>query len=394
MSRVVITGLGAVTALGTSVAETWAGLLAGRSGEGPVQGIDVTDLPYQMACEVRQALPGAPAPSGPRKGRATAFLRQAVLEALLHSKLPLDHGERIGLAVGTTMGEIGGVEEGIANGEPLQIDPGGIARSIESQFALNGPSWTLTNACAAGNYAIAKAYDDLRFGRADAMIAGGVDIISWVAFTGFGSLRAMAREQCRPFDRNREGIMLGEGAAALLLEPLERALARRAPILAEVVGYGFSCDARHPTQPDPSGMALAMQRALASAGLVPDQIDYVSAHGTGTPNNDRAESQAMQAVFGERSAHLPISSIKAQLGHTLGAASAIEAVICTQALQTGLLPATMHLQELDPACPLDVIPNEPRKAEVRYLLSNAYAFGGNNSSLVLAAWDGTEGGQP
>lgn len=386
MQRIVITGVGTVTSIGTGVPEFWQNLLAGKHGMAPVVGIDAADLPCQLACEVRYGVPGAPPPPGARDGRATALLAAAINEALAQSGLDLAQAEPVGLCVGTTMGEIGGLEQHLPNLGANVVDPSAITVSIADQFRLTGPAWTITNACAAGNYAIAKAFDDLQAGRARAAVAGGVDVLSWVAFTGFNSLRAMARTRCQPFDKNREGIILGEGAGALVLETAENALARGAAILAEVIGYGLSCDAHHPTQPDPEGMARAMWQALEHTRIRPDEIGYVSAHGTGTPNNDRAEARAMSLVFGARAPHIPISSIKAQIGHTLGAASAIEAITCVQVLQEGMIPATMNLETLDPDCPLDVVPNQPRAGRPRYVLSNAYAFGGNNSSLVLGAW--------
>lgn len=385
MPGVVITGMGVVTPIGVGVPALWRNLLAGATAAAPAAGIDPGDLPGRLACEVRQDLPGAPAPPGPRRGRATALLAAAVAEGLGQSGVRPGL-ERVGLCVGTTMGEIGAHEDDLLAGRTgTGLELSGITRQIADRFHLTGPTWTLTNACAAGNYALARAHLDLMSGRAGTVVACGVDMLSWVAFAGFSSLRAMARERCQPFDRHRQGLILGEGAAALVLETEEHARHRGAAVLARMPGYGLSCDARHPTHPDAAGMALAMERALRHAGLRPEQIDYVSAHGTGTPNNDRSEAQAIHLVFGDGAPRVPVSSIKAQIGHTLGAASATEAVVCVQALREGVVPATMNLVELDPECRLDVVPNEPRAQRLRYVMSNGYAFGGNNSAVILAA---------
>ncbi|MGC2742980.1 MAG: beta-ketoacyl-[acyl-carrier-protein] synthase family protein [Candidatus Angelobacter sp.] len=247
----------------------------------------------------------------------------------------------------------------------------------------------IPTACAAGNYAIAHASDLLRAGRADVMLAGGSDSFSRITYTGFARLGAIAPEVCQPFDRNRKGMVPGEGAAMLLLERKEHALARGARIYCEVAGYGLSCDAHHMTaaHPQGEGAARAMNMALQTSGLSPSDVDYISAHGTGTPTNDRLETVAVKKTFGKLAYKIPISSIKSMLGHTMGAASAIEAAACALIITQGQIPPTMHWQDQDPECDLDYVPNVAREHKVRVAMNNAYAFGGNNSSLILAACD-------
>jgi 3-oxoacyl-[acyl-carrier-protein] synthase II len=260
-----------------------------------------------------------------------------------------------------------------------------IAANVASEVGFAAGAVMIPTACAAGNYAIAHAADRLAAGRADLMLAGGADAFSRITFTGFARLGAIAPDVCRPFDRHRKGMIPGEGAAVLVLEPLGRALARGATIYAEVAGYGLSCDAHHMTaaHPEGDGAARAMEQALAAAGLAPDDVSYVSAHGTGTPVNDRLEAAAVRRVFGARARRVPTSSIKSMLGHTMGAASAIEAAACALACATDRLPPTIHFEEPDPECDLDVVPNQAREVAVEVAMNNAYAFGGNNASVIF-----------
>jgi 3-oxoacyl-[acyl-carrier-protein] synthase II len=259
-----------------------------------------------------------------------------------------------------------------------------IAAHVARELGFGGVNTMIPAACAAGNYAVAHALDVLRAGRADVMLAGGADAFSRITYTGFFRLGAIAPDLCRPFDRNRKGMIPGEGAAVLVLEPLERAVARGARIYAEVAGYGLSCDAHHMTaaHPEGDGAARAMERALADAGVAPGEVSYISAHGTGTPTNDRLETIAVKRVFGEGGVP-PMSSVKSMLGHTMGAASAIESVVCALAIATGRVPPTMNYEEPDPECDLDVVPNEARELDVQVTMNNAYAFGGNNASVIF-----------
>jgi 3-oxoacyl-[acyl-carrier-protein] synthase II len=243
----------------------------------------------------------------------------------------------------------------------------------------------IPTACAAGNYAIAHAFDLLRTSRADLVLAGGADAFSRITYAGFHRLGAIAPERCQPFDRDRKGMIPGEGAAVLVLEPLERARARGARVYAEVAGYGLSCDAHHMTaaHPEGDGAARAMLAALADAGLAPEDVSYISAHGTGTPTNDRLEALAVQRVFGATAPRTPMSSIKSMIGHTMGAASAIEAGVCALAVATGRVPPTMNMEQ--PDGDLDYVPNVARELDVRVAMNNAYAFGGNNASVLFRA---------
>jgi 3-oxoacyl-[acyl-carrier-protein] synthase II len=244
----------------------------------------------------------------------------------------------------------------------------------------------IPNACAAGNYAHGYAFDLLRLGRVNAMVAGGVDPFSRIAFTGFNRIFAVAPEQCQPFDRNRQGTLIGEGAGVLVLETLEAAQARKAPIYAEILGYGLSCDGNHMTIPAVEGLERVMRRALEEAKIGPEDVDYISAHGTGTPANDRAESAAIRNVFGEHGRNVPVSSIKSMLGHTMGAASALEAIVCVLAARYKRIPPTINYRDSDPDCPIDPVPNTARKLEVNIALNNSFAFGGNNACTAIGAW--------
>jgi 3-oxoacyl-[acyl-carrier-protein] synthase II len=261
-----------------------------------------------------------------------------------------------------------------------------IPSNVAIEFDLHGPCLMIPTACAAGNYAIGYGFDMIRTGRADVMLAGGADPFSRITYMGFARLGAIAPERCQPFDKNRQGMVPGEGAAVLVLEPLEAAKARGAEIIAEVLGYGVSCDAHHMTaaHPQGDGAIRAMAMAMEGSGITVDDIDYISAHGTGTPTNDRVESLAVRRLFGQRAGDIPMSSIKSMLGHTMGAASAIEAVACALAIDTGVIPPTINYETPDPECDLDYVPNAARKTDPRVILNNAYAFGGNNASLCLA----------
>jgi 3-oxoacyl-[acyl-carrier-protein] synthase II len=268
---------------------------------------------------------------------------------------------------------------------PRQYPCDVISANVARHFGIHGPVIMIPTACAAGNYAIGYAYDLLTLGMVDVMIAGGSDPISKIAFTGFNRLLATAKEACRPFYKNREGMAVSEGAGALVLETLTHAKKRGATIIAEVLGYGIACDAHNMTIPDPSGSGgiLALQKALSHARVSADDVGYISAHGTGTKENDKTETFILKSVFGDKAKSIPVSSIKSMLGHTMGAASAIEAVASALMIQKNTLLPTINYSEADPDCDLDYIPNTPRETAVDVIVSNAYAFGGNTSALVL-----------
>ncbi|MDT9726757.1 beta-ketoacyl-[acyl-carrier-protein] synthase family protein [Xylanibacillus composti] len=389
MSEVVISGIGVNASIGQGADRCWEGLLTGRTGIGKVRSFDVSGHRNQFACEI-QALPRSA--TYPDKvaamGRTTQIVVPAVEEALQDAQITMDDCKRlrVGLCVGTTMGEIEPLEQTLHTAPSAKLGgPRAIADNLRQLLPLAGPVWTFTNACAAGNFAIARCMDELRAGRADLMIAAGVDALSWIAFTGFSSLRAMSPGRCRPFDQERQGLILGEGAGVLVLETKAQAAERQARARASLLGYGFNGDAHHITQPDPEakGAIRAMRTAMAMAGIRPAQIDYVSAHGTGTAANDAMEARAISTVFED--SHVQVSSIKGHLGHTLGAASAIEAIMCVKALETGIRPPTLHLEQVDPACQeanIEYI-RSPGTGSAAYIMSNSYAFGGINSSIIL-----------
>ena len=400
--RVVITGIGMVTSLGSGREEVWNALLQGRCGFGPVRSFDTSKYSVHLGAEIHDFKPEEYVRNldvnsiGRSSQLAIAAARLALADAALD--LTMVDLECAGVCAGTTSGEphfIERFDDHYVQGElsrvgrefitryPCHVVPGHVA--MELGFA--GETMMIPTACAAGNYAIAHASDLLRAGKASIMLAGGADSFSRITYTGFARLGAIAPEVCQPFDRNRKGMVPGEGAAMLLLELEQKALARGARIYCEVAGYGLSCDAHHMTAAHPhgEGAARAMQSALAKSGIRAEEVDYISAHGTGTPTNDRLETIAVKKTFGKQAYSIPISSIKSMLGHTMGAASAIEAAVCALAITEGQVPPTVNWKEQDPECDLDYVPNVARQHKVRIAMNNAYAFGGNNSSLIFRA---------
>lgn len=402
--RVVITGIGLVTPVGIGKQAAWDALISGTSGIAPVTAFDTSPFPVHLGAEIRNFDPAPYARRAPveEMGRASQLAVAAARMSLQDAGLDPEQFDptRVGVSMGTTSGEPLFVEQynDIRKAEGLDAIPGSILprypcnvipANVAIEFQLRGPCLMIPTACAAGNYAIGYGFDLIRSGRADLMLAGGADAFSRITYMGFARLGAIAPERCQPFDKNRKGMVPGEGAAVLVLEPLEKALRRSAHIYAEVLGYGLSCDAHHMTaaHPEGDGAVRAMTTALAESGLSLDRVDYISAHGTGTPTNDRVESIAVKRLFGALAEKVPISSIKSMIGHTMGAASAIEAAACALALDTGVIPPTMNYEEPDPDCALDYVPNRARLTHPRVALNNAYAFGGNNASLCLARWE-------
>lgn len=401
--RIVVTGLGVVTSLGSDAEQLWSSLLEGRSGISEVESFDTSAYRVHRGGEVRDFQPEwhlrrqDPKKLGRASQMAVAAALAAVADAGLASGSSHDPDpERVGVVMGTTSGEPREVERFNDLMVAEELDALGpefarqypnhvIAGHVAAELEFCGPNAMIPTACAAGNYAVAYAFDALRAGRADAMLAGGADAFSRITYTGFARLGAIAPERCQPFDRNRQGMIPGEGAAVLVLEPEERARRRGATIYAEVAGYGLSCDAHHMTgaHPEGAGAVRAMEEALATSGIAAEQIDYVSAHGTGTAINDKLETLALLRVFGERARQVPVSSIKSMLGHTMGAASAIEAAVCSLAIRDGRIPPTANFEQADPECDLDVVPNTGREQRVTVAMSNAYAFGGNNASVLF-----------
>ncbi|KKM79473.1 hypothetical protein LCGC14_1349530, partial [marine sediment metagenome] len=342
--------------------------------------------------------------NGSRKvGKGSQFAIAATKLALDDSKIDVKNVdlERVGVSIGTTAGEIQILErvnqlryekgdDNVDSDLFLKHPCNNIPSNIAIEFGFEGPNTIISTACAAGNYAIGYACDLIKLGRADIMVAGGTDPFSKVAYVGFSKLNAIAPEVCQPFDKNRKGMLIGEGAGMLVLESMEDALARNANIYAEILGYGLSCDGYHITipQPDGNGVVSAMRKALKYANIKPEDVQHISAHGTGTVANDKAETISIKKVFGEHSKRLAVISIKSMIGHTMGAASAIEAIACALAVKEDIVPPTINYETKDPECDLDFVPNVKREMRVNIALNNAYAFGGNNSCLVLKKFTG------
>jgi 3-oxoacyl-[acyl-carrier-protein] synthase II len=396
--RVVVTGIGVVTSIGVGVEAFWRALLAGQSGIGPVESFDTSRYAVHLGGEVK-SFDGRPYlhrlsfDSMARASHMAIAATRLALEDARFSAEQLDPGAT-GVSMGTTSGEpsiierfndleMSGGRDRIGAEFVEQYPSHVIAAHVASEFGFSGPNLVIPTACAAGNYALAHALDTLRSGAVEVMIAGGSDSFSRITYTGFARLGAIAPDRCQPFDLHRKGMIPGEGSAVLVLELLERAAARNAPIYAELAGYALTCDAYHMTAPQGDGATRAMTLAMADAGVEPSEVGYISAHGTGTAVNDRIETLAVKNAFGDAAYHVPISSIKSMLGHTMGAASAIEAAVCALAVRDDAVPPTIHYESRDPECDLDYVPNVSRRQRVDVAMNNAYAFGGNNASVIF-----------
>lgn len=395
-NRVVITGLGAITSIGIGWEEFWDSLLKGRSGISPVTSFDTTGHFTHNGGEVKNFRPEDfiyedKIPSLSRASQlAIAAAKLAIKDANLSEE---DISQmKAGTCIGITSGSIQVIEhiddklarnENPDNNLICQLPVHSTPTVIAKEFKLKGTALVFSTACAAGNYALGYGFDLIRAGRADAMLAGGSDPFSRISFTGFNQFSAVASEKCRPFDKNRKGMMLAEGAGILVLESLENALKRKAHIYAEILGYGLSCDAYHMTNASAEGIAECMRKAMRESGIDQKDIDYISAHGTGTKANDKNECSAIREVFGSRYKEVPVSSIKSMLGHTMGAASALEAITCALVIKNDIIPPTINFETPDPECDIDCVPNQARKHKVNIAMNNSYAFGGNNASLVL-----------
>ncbi len=402
--RVVVTGIGAVSPLGLDAASTWAALAAGRSGVGKISQFDASEFPVRIAAEIEGFEPEAV--FGRRRAKHLDRVGQLALvaagEALGQSGLDTKAGaDRIGTVWGTGIGGIKSLEDGLdvlnQRGAdwvnpyvlPMMI-PNMVAGNVAMEWGLTGYSTCTVTACSASAQAIGESLDLIRAGRVDAVVCGGAEAgITRVGIAGFAAMKALSTRNedpegaSRPFDAGRDGFVMGEAAAALVLEERERALERGAPILAELMGYGATSDAYHMTQPHPEaeGAVRAMRDALADAGLGAGDVGYVNAHGTSTPPNDRIETYALKEVFGDKVP--PVSSTKSMTGHTMGAAGALEAVICVLALNARLLPPTINQETADPDCDLDYVANSARPADIAVALTNSFGFGGHNASLVI-----------
>jgi len=409
--------MGCISPLGSNVPESWDALLKGKSGVAPITLFDASGYKTKFAAEVKDFDPQAhfEPREARRMDRFTQFCLVATEQALDHSGLRINDAnqDRIGVVIGSGIGGVGSLlaeAEKFYKQETLRVSPfmvpmmlpDAACSQVAIKYGARGPNMAVVTACASGNNAIGEAAELIRRGAADAVITGGAESgIIPIAIASFNVMNAISTRNddptraSRPFDLNRDGFVVGEGAATLILESYQHARARSAPILAEIVGYGFTNDAYHISAPaeNGSGAAICMQNALAETGLKPEQIDYINAHGTSTLLNDSSETQAIKTVFGEHAYTTPVSSTKSSTGHLLGGAGAIEAVFCIQALNEGIIPATLNYETPDPACDLDYVPNQPRAAELHFVMSNSFGFGGHNATLILARSD-TDGRLP
>jgi 3-oxoacyl-[acyl-carrier-protein] synthase II len=409
--RVVVTGVGLVTALGVGSQQTWLALLKGESGIGPITRFDTTNFPTAIAGEVKGFDPSLFVEKKEIKKMDTFihFALAASEFALKDAKLDIDESEseRVGVIIGSGIGGFAIIErehEVLLKEGPKRISPFFIPSSIVNlaagqvsiRFGARGPNSAPCTACSAGSHAIGDSFKIVQRGDADVMIAGGSEAaITPMGVGGFAALKALSTRNhepakaSRPFDRERDGFVVGEGAGILILEELEHARQRGANIYAELAGYGMSGDAYHITAPstDGDGAIRAMRLTLKDAGITPDQVDYINAHGTSTPPNDRTETAAIRAVFGEHAYKLAVSSTKSMIGHLLGAAGAVEAGVTALTIREQTIHPTINQEFPDPDCDLDYVPNVARQARIRYALSNSFGFGGTNACLLLKRFD-------
>lgn len=405
--RVVVTGMGCLTPLGNDVASTWCGIKEGRSGIGPITRFDASRLTSQIAGELKDFDPTAvmERKEARRMDRFQQIAFAASVQALQNGQYQItpENATRIGVLVGSGIGGLGTLSDQfkvLFERGPSRISPFLITMMvidlapglISILLGAKGPNFSTVSACASGAHAVGEAAEVIRRGQADLMLAGGAESgIVEIGFAGFCSMRALSthndepQRASRPFDVGRDGFVMSEGGGTLLLEEYDHARARNATILAEIIGYGSTADSSHITDPAPGGegAARAMTMAIAQAGLHPDDIDYINAHGTSTQAGDIAETDAIKSVFGEAAHEVPVSSTKSMMGHLLGAAGAVEAVISIMAMREGCLPPTINLENPDPACDLDYVPNKARAARVDTVMSNSFGFGGHNVSLIF-----------
>jgi len=412
--RVVITGMGTINALGRDVASFWDGLVAGRSGVGPITAYDASEQVVRIAAEVKDFDPVAlfGAKQTKRTDRFSQLAMFAADQAIADAGLNFSNNgnnPHAGIIVGTGIGGmttlLGNYDTFLERGPrrvsalmvPMMM-PNAAAGELAIRYGLHGLAMSLASACATGTNAIGEGTERIRHGMAEIMLCGGVESVmhplTLAALSNMGAVSCRNDEPeraSRPFDANRDGFVMGEGAGVLILESLEHAQRRGARIHAEVLGYGSSCDAFHITAPDEegAGAVLSMQSALDDAGLTSGDVDYINAHGTSTPLNDRTESRAIHKLFGARAYEVPISSTKSMIGHLMGAAGTVEAIVCAKTLETGVTHPTITSETPDPECDLDYVPNQSRKTDPRTALSNSFGFGGHNATLILGRWEGS-----
>ncbi len=409
--RVVVTGLGCVSPLGNNFQDTWSALIAGKSGAAPITHFDASNHKTRFACEVK-GFDAAALLGGKEARRMDRFCQFAVVaaqEAVAQAGLVVtdENRDRIGVIVGTGIGGVGTLLEQVEilrEKGPDRVSPflvpmmisDNAAGMIAIRMGVRGPNAAFVTACATGSNAVGEAAEMIRRGSADVMLAGGSEasIVS-VAMAGLNVMTALSTRNddvtsaSRPFDKNRDGFVMGEGGAMLVLETLEHARARGAKILCEITGYGTTDDAYHISAPaeNGAGAALCMKLALENASLQPEDIDYINAHGTSTPLNDKSETAAIKSALGEHAYKVPVSSTKSMTGHLLGASGAVEAAVCTEIFQRDILPPTINYETQDPNCDLDYIPNQPRQAHPRHIMSNSFGFGGHNATLVFSRFE-------
>ena len=412
--RVVVTGMGCLSPVGNNVRDTWSAILAGKSGSGMITHFDATKHKTRFAAEVK-GFDGV-ALFGPRETRKmdrfTQFAAAASVEALEQSGLKIDetNRDRVGILIGTGIGGIGTMMEQadvMRERGPDRVSPFLIPMMISDsaagmlaiRFGARGPNMAIATACASGNNAIGDAMETIRRGAAEVMIAGGSEAsLVPLAMAGMNVMGALSTRNddpqgaSRPFDKHRDGFLMGEGSGILILESLEHAQTRGAKILCELSGYGTTDDAHHISAPaeNGAGAAMSMKMALENADLSVDDISYINAHGTSTPLNDKSETAAIKTVFGEQAYNVPVSSTKSMTGHLLGASGAVEAVFSILAIRDEVLPPTINYQTPDPECDLDYVPNEPRKASPRHVMSNSFGFGGHNATLIFSRFEEIE----
>ena len=411
MSRVVVTGMGLITPLGNDLATTWEGLVAGKSGVSEITGFDTSRHRVHFGAEVKNFDPLSYVDrkevrrNDPYELLAIGASKQALQQAGL--AITNENADDIGVYIGSGIGGLNTLHDQFTilhEKGPDRISPffinmmivDGAPGIVSILTGARGPNWAAVSACATSGNTIGEAWETIRRGDAIAMIAGGSEkAITPISLAAFDNMHALSRRNddpqgaSRPFDETRNGFVMGEAGAIIILEDVEFAKARGATILAEIVGYASTGDAHHLTEPAPggAGLARAMRRALKKADLQPDQVDYINAHGTSTPFNDAAETEAIKSVFGEHAYHMAISGTKSMLGHTLGAAGAVGAIVAIQTIRTGIITPTINLHHPDPACDLDYVPNEARHATVNVAMSNSAGFGGHNTSLIFKRYE-------
>lgn len=408
--RVVITGMGVITSLGQDLNTLWDNLMAGKSGVSEIEAFDTSEYTTKIAASIKDFNPEdyIERKDARKMDRFVQFAVAASKLALEDSGLVIGENadaERVGVSVGSGIGGLGTWEDqhnALIEKGPKRVSPFFIPMMIANMgsgqmsimFGAKGPNTTQVTACATGTHSIGDSFRIIQRGDADVMICGGAEAtIRPTGMAGFCAMRAMStrndepEKASRPFDTGRDGFVMGEGAGILILESLEHAEERGAKIYAEVIGYGLSADAHHMTEPDPDGAARCMRMAIRDAEINPEEIDYINAHGTSTPVGDRSETLAVKKALGDHAYKVAISSTKSMTGHLLGAAGGVEAVICGLSLQNGIIAPTINLEDQDPECDLDYVPNEPRQADLKIAMSNSFGFGGHNATIILKKFD-------